>query len=57
MLVKALRIFERRAKRPATEIDVDDKRTPEQARKEALDAVKEALNREVPPASATKPKP
>ena len=57
MLVKALRIFDLRPKQGAPEIEVDDKRTPDQARKEALDAVKEALNREVPPADAKKQKP
>ncbi|MCY3020217.1 MAG: alpha/beta fold hydrolase [Planctomycetota bacterium] len=49
MLVKALRIFGGKAKRPASEFIEDDKRTPDEARKEAVNAAREALSREVPP--------
>jgi len=58
MLVKSLRIFRAETRRPSIEIlDTEDSRTPDQARKEALDAAKEALNREVPPADAKKKAP
>jgi predicted alpha/beta-fold hydrolase len=50
MLVKSLRIFAKNVKRPDIEPEVLDTRTPDQARKEAIDAAKEALKREVPKA-------
>ncbi|HYG76124.1 MAG TPA: alpha/beta fold hydrolase [Planctomycetota bacterium] len=56
MLVKSLRLFNTNMKssggssgKPTIELDTEDNRTPDQARKEALDAAKEALKREVPP--------
>ena len=49
LLVKSLRIFGKRVKRPELDLDETDNRTREQARKEAVDAAKEALKRDVPP--------
>jgi predicted alpha/beta-fold hydrolase len=54
ILVKSLRIFGNRVKRPGVDLDENDTRTPDQARKEAVDAAKEALKREVPPAEKKK---
>jgi predicted alpha/beta-fold hydrolase len=54
LLVKSLRIFGKRVKRPELDLDETDNRTREQARKEAVDAAKEALKREVPPADKKK---
>lgn len=54
MLVKSLRIFGKHLKTSKHEVDVDDNRTPDQARKEAIDAAKEALKREVPAADKKK---
>ncbi|HEY3324559.1 MAG TPA: alpha/beta hydrolase [Planctomycetota bacterium] len=54
MLVKAARIFGKRMKQSASDLDLNDNRTPDQARKEAVDAAKEALNRPVPPKDETK---
>ena len=51
-LVKALRIFKRKGGEAPPSPDapaIEDKRTRDQARREALDAVDEALKREVPP--------
>lgn len=51
ILVKSLRLFSKNVARPEVEIEVDDTRTPDQARKEALDAARDALKRDVPPDS------
>jgi predicted alpha/beta-fold hydrolase len=63
-LVKALRIFQRKAGeaggKPGPDVvapqapAIDDKRTPDQARKEAMDAVNDALKQDVPPADPKK---
>jgi len=45
MLVKSLRVFGTRLKRESTDF-ADDKRTPDQARKEAVDAAREAAKQE-----------
>jgi predicted alpha/beta-fold hydrolase len=54
MLVKSLRIFNQvPQKRSATDLELEDPRTPDEARKEALDAAKGAI-KSAPPADAKK---
>ena len=53
-LVKALRIFGRKVL-PAA-VAIEDNRTPDEARKEALDAVNEALKQPIPPPPPEKEK-